>query len=356
MLVFCLWQGVAWSQTSHRNKTQKKFEKIYAYALRGEMSNVFEILQSVDDEKLTPKQRVRKKVFYDRFIYKAEKFDYRTTNSEMIGLYKRFQNYWHSVLIEKVDQKIADSLFRNEMAYYLQREYKPKMEIKEIRKKMYGLFQKYLRSKGYYGLVMGKTGILFDLYLWQNEKEVVYDVQLPEAKIKVPVVFMQNFISYGWSHYATLGRSSSGGWVGAQKIFCVEEAYDIKSENFTVSYVTHESQHFVDRKMFPKLVQADLEYRAKLTELSYANKSLYKVIDHFIKYAKNDKKYAHAYANYFIIKELSKVFFNKDFESDLEKWKKVPVKKINKISKKILKANTKMLKSKGAKTVTSGIL
>ena len=64
LLVFCLWQGAVWGQTSHRNKSQKEFEKIYAYALRGEMSNVFEILQSVNDQQLTSKQRVRKKAFY----------------------------------------------------------------------------------------------------------------------------------------------------------------------------------------------------------------------------------------------------------------------------------------------------
>ena len=42
-----------------------------------------------------------------------------------------------------------------------------------------------------------------------------------------------------------------------------------------ISYLAHESRHFEDYQLFPKLKSADLEYRAKLTELSMANETLY---------------------------------------------------------------------------------
>ena len=58
-------------------------------------------------------------------------------------------------------------------------------------------------------------------------------------------------------------RASSNG------LFAIGDC-DRTSETFLVSYLKHEARHFADTLDFPNLSGADLEYRAKLTELAFA--------------------------------------------------------------------------------------
>ena len=50
---------------------------------------------------------------------------------------------------------------------------------------------------------------------------------------------------------------------------------------------------------------------------------------------KADRNNAHSYANYILIKNLSKIIFNSDYESDYTKWKTVSAKKINEAAIKL---------------------
>ena len=154
---------------------------------------------------------------------------------------------------------------------------------------------------------------------------------------------MDNFITLGWEEYATLGKHYPGGWT-SDAIYCVKRAYDLKSEDFLVSLLAHEGRHFADNKLFPKLTSADLEYRAKFTELSIAKKTIYQLIDFFIDNANYESDNGHNIADYCVIRDLSKELFNVEFEKDKVKWHKINVLTINKIAYKLLQKNTKELK------------
>jgi hypothetical protein len=160
-------------------------------------------------------------------------------------------------------------------------------------------------------------------------------------------VFMDDFITLGWEEFATLEMHYPGGWATPQELYCVKSAYDLKSELFLVSYLAHESRHFADYKLFPKLRSTDLEYRAKLTELSLAKTSLYQLIEFFIANANGRSENGHSVANYCVIRDLSKSLFNIEFEKDISKWKQLSPAVINKGAAEILRANTKTLQSMG---------
>lgn len=334
------------------------FKRIYPHALRGNLDTVFGMLENAEDRALTQLQKEEKDRYRQRFLFLNEDFDYNTEVPEIIDLFKRFQNYWRSIMVENVDQDLADRLFRDEMTYFLKKYYQPVPTVAQIRKDYYTMFQDFFRSKNMYGLGVGKTGHLFDLYLWKDQEEKEYEIALPEGQmVKVPVVFMRDFVSNGWAHYTTFGHSFSGGWATREKLFCVEESYGPKDEEeFLISYITHEGQHFSDYKVFPKLRQVDLEYRAKLAELSLAKETVFQILQKFVSNAKNDSSYAHGFANYTVVKRLSQSIFNSKFESDIEKWKQIPVPKINRLALRLLKENTKSLKALGAETVDSGLL
>lgn len=161
------------------------------------------------------------------------------------------------------------------------------------------------------------------------------------------VLFMEDFVTLGWEEYATLGNYYPGGWATKDAIYCVKSAYDLKSENFLISYLAHEGRHFIDYKLFPKLESADLEYRAKLTELSLADKTMYELIEFFIQNANFASENAHSVANFCAIRDLSRSIFGIDFEKDISKWKSIRPSKINKAAYKLIQLNTKALQSKG---------
>ena len=144
-----------------------------------------------------------------------------------------------------------------------------------------------------------------------------------------------------------MGKYYPGGWATNNSLFCVKSAYDISSENFLVSYLAHESRHFSDYKLFPKLSGADLEYRAKLTELSLAKKSLFDIINFFINNANYESENAHPVADYCVIRALSGILFNEDFEKNIYLWEDKGVEAINKYSRDLLKQNTSDLKKIG---------
>jgi hypothetical protein len=188
-----------------------------------------------------------------------------------------------------------------------------------------------------------------------KEVKTVYDVKLPKGHAATTVIFIENTITMGWEEYATFGRNYPGGWATSEELYCVRKAYDTTSENFKVSYLKHEGQHFASYKLFPKLTGADLEYRAKLTELYYADKTLYDIIRSFIRNANPEGRNAHAFGNYCVIRDLSKALFQEDFVTDLEEWKTIAPAHIHKQSKQLLKAHTKGLKKAGAQAVSEYI-
>ena len=90
-----------------------------------------------------------------------------------------------------------------------------------------------------------------------------------------------------------------------------------------------------------------MEYRAKLTELSMAQKTLYQIIAFFINNANYESDNAHSIANYCVIRDISKLIFKIEFEKDITKWEKIDKKKINETALKILSANTETLGKQG---------
>ena len=186
----------------------------------------------------------------------------------------------------------------------------------------------------------------------RNPAFVIYTFDLHKDQMKVPVVMMKDFISLGWIQFATLGRHYPGGWATKDTLFCVRQAYDLDSENFQISYLAHEGRHLDDYQLFPELKSPDLEYRAKLTELSLADESLFDLLSFFMHQSNKASKNPHQFANYCLIRDLSQHLFKKDFEDNLEQWQKVGKVKINKAALKLLKRNTRQLQKEGTKVET----
>lgn len=331
------------------------FNKIYPYALRGEMVKVFDLLNSFQAKDLNSKEKTIKARFFKRFIDKTEIYDYKTNQKPVIKLIVLFHNYWISVMLNKQSLKIADSVFTDSLSFYLYNVYYAQKGIMPsiIKNDLSKYCTEFIESYGYFSNACGKTGQFFDLFIWKGQEKKVYPIRLINDSVNVSVIFMKDFISRGWEYYSTLGRSYVGGWATNTSLFAFDESYNRESEKFRISYLCHEGQHFSDYKNFPKLKQTDLEYRAKLVELAKSEKSTYDLIKIFIAHSYAQKGNAHAFADYCLIRDLSNLIFKNDFEDDINKWLKVSQKTIREKSVELFKKNTRQLIKLGSKSVES---
>jgi hypothetical protein len=126
----------------------------------------------------------------------------------------------------------------------------------------------------------------------------------------------------------------------------------VNNEKFTIPILKHEGRHFLDYKMYPKLQQPELEFRAKLTELSYANTILHDKLEQFLA-SRNEtnRNTPHALGNYYVIQTLSREIFGKDLENNITKWKKIEKAEINQAANRILKANNSFLNNNKPKEI-----
>jgi len=195
----------------------------------------------------------------------------------------------------------------------------PSFWLRNINMMEYHIKRK-MKQYGYHFLG-GTTQVFYGPYIWKTTEKNTYIVDIPSGTIKVKVFFMKEFISNSWLWFLSMGKTGTGGWTKRQGLFCKWDSYQGKLDQptFQISFLKHEAQHLADfRKYHHKLSQTQLEYRAKLCELSY-----YPTIDLFAQFllsAKDDPNYAHSQAAYWIVSDLSKILFNENDVHEIESW------------------------------------
>lgn len=348
-----LYTGMVIAQGGRPDSSAFDYRKIYSYALDGNIRAALALVESCPSP-LSSKDRELKAEFETRFLYPADSSRYPATSSSIEELVNLFKDYWRKSLLDTAAN--YDSLLMGHLAVFLAARYPAAgLDMHTPDSVVGDYLTRYLQSRHLYTAGLGKTGRLFDLLVWQYQQDTLYSFVLAGDTTTEPVTFMKDFITLGWEEYATLGKHYPGGWTTPQSLYCVESAYDLHSEDFLISYLAHESRHYKDYILFPKLESTDLEYRAKLTELSLARTSLFYLIGFFIDNANAQSHNGHEAANYCVIRDLSGRLFHQPFQKDLQAWKKLDTAAINKAAAAILRENTALLKKKG-KNVRSYVL
>ncbi|MGB8316943.1 MAG: hypothetical protein WCE54_02380 [Ignavibacteriaceae bacterium] len=326
----------------HISNEEFSFDKIYYYGIQEDVSKVVDALNSIPDDSLSADQKEIKEKYILRFQTKSEIFDFKTQDSLIINVLKIFHNYWRDILMKK--ESVRESQEENGMrlvnylkSNFFSNETLFKKEI-NIENVIYYL-SSILKKNGYYSRI-DKTGNLMDLIIWTKQSTKNYTICLADTTVNIPVVFIDSTITLGWEGYATFDHFYPGGWTGTDTLYCIKKGYDINSENFKVSLLTHETQHLLDKKLYSDFPRWRAEYRAKLAELSVANKTVYDLINGFIKGSENDPRLPHPFAEYKIIENLSKEIFNEKSVTDINKWENISRLKINNASRKLLKQNS----------------
>ena len=334
------------AQSAYKDSAQLDYRKIYSWCLDADVKPALDFLTSSDSRPLSAKDRQFKTAFENRFGFKNDQSDWPGNSdhalSELLNIYR---TYWRVSLLDTSAR--LDSVLIKQLAALLEKKYGVIKDISVSSDELDIYLKKMIGTEGYFTTGFGKTGRLYDLLIWKKEQDTLYVFSVGDERTSAHVIFMDDFLTLGWEQYATLDRYYPGGWATDSALYCVKKAYDLTSEDFLISYLAHESRHFADYKLFLKLTPADLEYRAKLVELSLADSTLYSLIDFFIGNANAESDNSHSVADYYAIRDLSIILFHKEYEKNSDTWKKISRQMIHQAARQILDANTKALLALG---------
>lgn len=264
--------------------------------------------------------------------------------AKVLGIYQRY--WWHAVR-EPQQRAELDRKLKAELAAAIGE--KPPGDGEEAFEALSAKIDARLRESGLHPL-QGRTPPLYDLFLWGGQEERDYNVELPGAvQQPVKVFVMDAWISRGWSHYTACGATGAAGWTKPEGLYAVRESYgDLQGEDFKVSFLGHEAQHFADLKRWPKLPPWQLEYRAKLVELAKADSSRGKVFDRFYRSQDDNLDHPHPYANKRVLRDVGAALaLGADADADLRKADPAAVRRV---AAELLVADTRKIESEPAGT------
>ena len=314
------------------------FEKLYSFAIQEDVKKIVESLKLVPEDSLNSDQKEIKKKYFSRFATRTEKFDYKTQDSLLINILSIFHNYWTDVLMKNKSLRKSENIYRPILMSFIKNNAGEKGEISGSDDFNFSLTNILLKN-GYYSRV-DRTGNIMDLIIWSRQSKETYSVYIADTIINASVILVDSVISFGWEGYATFDYYYPGGWTSADSLYCITKDYDLTSEKFRVSYLTHETQHLTDSKTYSGYSRWLAEYRAKLAELSVAEKTVYNLLNFFIQDSKNDSRLTHPYGEYRVISDLSMAIFKENFVTDSKRWETISFQDINNASKKLLKQNS----------------
>jgi len=142
--------------------------------------------------------------------------------------------------------------------------------------------------------------------------------------------------------------ASTGGWAEKDGLYCICAHYDLESERFKLSFLKHEARHYADYELYPELQPADLEYRGKLTELSYSDQATYLLLEQFTRAASRVENAPHPLANWYVVEGLSEFLLDGKWPADASAWKSVPREQIRQAARRLLEEHDRVLADLGS--------
>lgn len=287
-------QPILWPKFYTTGMTEMKLKEAInqyiKYCLTGDVKSGYAFLKSINNPsksivKFTGKVENR---FFRNKPYRRFKTDITWVRDVLSSYY----DYYIETMAVRTDKKTAEMNLLKAL-----KSLPFNASGSDIREVEASISQKF-KSIGW-NFLGGVTQPYFGPYIYEELEEKIYSVELPDGNRNLPVKLMRKFHSLSWLDYATFGLCGTGGWAKQDGLYCVVQKYDISSENFQVSYLKHEAQHYDDYFRFPFLSEGKqeiLEYRAKLVELIYSSSDV--LFKKFMKEARNDSHYPHLLASY----------------------------------------------------------
>lgn len=316
---------------------------------QGNLSDMEDILSAREE---TPKNTELLNAFRARFIERTDGLDLENEDPLIQEIGALAQDYWRNALLNPDQREAFEQALGGGVLEIIQNSEYAKPDLNPETLMPY--LMEILEEKGYFS-IFGRTRPLLEFMVWKENKQDNTSVELTDGAYEVQVNYLNDFVSKGWSSFATFGGPSTAGWANDDGLFVVTFKWELESESFQVSFLQHETRHFADFELYPELDGPDLEYRAKLTELAYATDTIYDLLVKFTDHAAKVDNAPHSLANWHVITDLSQDLLGGDWPASPEAWEAIPVADIQAAARKLLTEHDQDLAAVGAKT-SEGII
>jgi hypothetical protein len=313
-------------------------ERYIALAIQGDLKPALHLLAEVDSSSSASDQELAAK-FHQRFVQRSESPSIASGNALVDLVVAEYRDYWAGALLQTAE-RTANAMSLETSLIDTLREQGGLRLPPTVEEDTWERLRQAVADRGFYVLVETAPP-LQDLLIWRKQTEKQFEIELTDQVATVNVVFMSDFYSLGWKHFAALGLASTTGWVDQGTLYCVEWVYAEGTETFEVSYLKHESRHLADLERFPGLSAADLEYRAKLTELAFATRTQRRLLDDFTIKGAAGSESPHAQANHRVTHDLWRELYGSSFPGGTDAWMTVSRDKVNRAARRLLVRDTK---------------
>ena len=312
-----------------------------AIAIQGDLRPAYRLLEE-QSAHVSPADLDLASRFRQRFVDHSESPEPSSGNVLVDQVVSAYQDYWRAALIQGVAQERAEARLVSALNGTTQ-QHRP-VAARLAGTDVYAALGPLLEAQGFHAVV-SHAAPLQDLFVWRRQDIDNFEVELTDQVREVRVAFLSDFASLGWKYYASLGLASTTGWVEGDTLYCVEWAYAPDTENFEVSYLKHEAQHLADFERFPGLPSAELEYRAKLTELAFASTTLRRLLDDFSAKSAPNPDSPHAEANWRVVRDVYAALYGEEPAGDVH-WAGVDLGHVNRTARQLLAEDTARLENR----------
>jgi hypothetical protein len=328
--------NVALADATAESTSIKEFRTGTSLALQGDIRTALSHLNSVSPDALTLSQRNTWSCIRTRFRGKKPVSSTTDLDKWTAAVLAAYRDYWTRVMLKEINASVAGQQLAAKLARLAGEGISER--VAEDMDAIESALETSIEARGYHAL-FGVTAPMREFMLWRKQTDQMYVVDLPAGQQTVHVVLLDDFISLGWAGYATCDYYHTAGWAKPDRLYAVRQAYDLDSESFRVSYLMHEGQHFSDYQHFPDMKQPDLEYRAKLVELSNAKSTLYGLLDAFAGNESASRETPHSWANRKLMTELADALLHGQAPSPVA-WKSIAPADINAAAKRLFGLDT----------------
>jgi hypothetical protein len=270
-------------------------------ALQGDVASSLKVLASVPRASYTGDALAFRDCMVERFGGGAPPPIALGDDPWIAALGRAYTDYWRKTLTQSAANGAAEDDLAASVGQLLSRRMAKADELDDTEPAILAAVE----AHGMHAL-LGRTPPLRELMLWKKQTILERAVDLPGGREQVTVMLLDDFLLRGWGHYATCGRRSAAGWTTDTALFAVAPAYrNLDDEAFSVRFLGHEAQHFADKRMFPGMQSWELEYRAKLVEMSLGTSSQLDSLQLFCENRSDSRDAPHGYANARVVRELA---------------------------------------------------
>jgi len=291
--------------------------------------------------------------FRARFVDQTSSIDFSRLKAPKVReIAEIFQSYWRDGLMQVASlEDLNASLMKNLDEILRSEGISSDLEDED---ELWENIEIYIRAQGYSAL-SGRTPPFYELVIWMDNQTGIEEIDLKDGVIEVPITTISDFVSYGWMSFSSYGMTRIGGWAEADGLYCPCDYYDKSDDQYRLSFLKHEGRHYADFKLYPQLKAPDLEYRAKLTELVYAEEAVYDLLARFTATANKIDNAPHPLANWYVIDGMSKALLEGQRSADVTAWQNIPIAEIMRAAMELLDEHDQALQQQNAET-TEGII